>query len=1512
VHVDGDVHIEPGSGISFIPEDDSCSNISCHSNTEAEWGNSACLYCHSISINDRAAITPQFNNANSHHIQGVEVTGAHCYQCHWEANDDGTINGTYHGGSKASGSAVDLVIYLITGELTQRRPTTYTLDVTAKQYTANDAFNRRVQLARINTHCLSCHSSQNNSTIPFEDGKTPNQYAWDVMRTSIDARYSQTGTTTWGKYRRIFIDESFEGTGYEETWTGGGTDPDSPIPGTPPVGAGSQCLKSTGNMAYATRDLGSEQPKTFTSFYLYVEGLGDVNYKQIGVLRNSEWWEVFTLGLSKISGQLRFNLRLYTSSLTFTNYYANISENTWYRIEVIYDNVNNTWGWQVFDGVIKIAENSGPLSIEHYNGIQEWTFGFMYIQPVTGSIYFDLVKANNGSWDEAFGGRNVTPKNTQAKAYSAHGNATNNQGGWDLNEAWLNTRNGTENIACFDCHNSHGSNISGVTTSYTSETTNGGILKDTVAGQGGYSMTYKPQIGGSTEDKSAYSAGAGLCFDCHLTSDGGTSKPWGYQSTFETTQAIMGYWDTPYFGPGTFGSHQRFGYKSLKPHQGGHLGASSALLSPPNPDKAINGLCTPCHDPHGVSPALGASMQYGVPLLKGTWLTSPYMEDSPPMNNVAGTGRTDRSQEGVKFYIDQNTFGSDMWDDTLTGIQESDTQFAGLCLRCHPKNSLTDGVNHDWKSKDRIHESVKGWKTATGPIQHNYPCSKCHTPHNSRLPRLMVTNCLDGMHKGRVGKNPSPITSGSGSGYGIACGFCLHTDYEYGVDCGSFCSGLSGTIGRCYDQLFSGSGSGGIGSGEGYMPGFWRAQGKHVGGEHIPANICHTRNDVFSDQSWNEKTQWFDDTVSITKGPEAGSFKAVGSDIRATITWETSQDSTSYVEYGLTISYEDPQSPQGNDTLILNHSITLTNLTNHSTYHYRVRSTGSLGKEVVSEDNTFYISFPPSTPIPLCGGQTVCSSTSCPITLQWAASSDPDSGPVQYYVEVDDDWNFGSPEPVLDWTPGETLCVDSQCSWTTNVYKPDQWSQKDYYWRIRARDENYPELVSDWSWSWCQFIVSSPPDAPTLIHEPNVVSTVPVPVTFKWNPSAYSSPDPIEFDVQVADNDAFDSPTDSGWISEETYCNGFPPECSWPVPDPLDTGTKWYWRVQERVSSYPDEPSQWSYTDSFTIMSSNPPPAPTLIHEPDVVSTVPVFVTLKWKSVTDPDGDPVDYYVKVRDVSGLSDPIESDWISGNCVSGVCSWMVPLDQGIIWYWIVQARDRNHQEAVSDWSLADYFGIYTSPTIINESFEETKSVENDGYDEDWAETLNGGTLDPDFAISELVGTPPPVAGSQCLQSISSTTNYKAYATRDYGFEKSRTFTSFYLYVKAEGLNNGNNKPVGALRDKDNNNVFIFRLNQEAGQLRFILRLMYNNGSSFTDDAVNISLNTWYRIEVKYDTTNPGATDACEWWVDGVPQGNSNLTSLGVYYSGIQRWVYGFLGSQTITGTVYFDLVTVNINE
>jgi hypothetical protein len=400
------------------------------------------------------------------------------------------------------------------------------------------------------------------------------------------------------------------------------------------------------------------------------------------------------------------------------------------------------------------------------------------------SVAERYTQAGTTNWGKYSG--NYTAAKVAVKAYSAHGNAAANQRGWDARAATaggtgvdgtLPNTSGNVQVACFDCHNSHGSSVAGTTTSYDTQVTgatNGGILKDTTTGLGGYETTYKPQLGGSVPTKNAYNPGAAICFDCHLTQTGGTTTPWGYSSTYNATQAIMSYFEKPYWigaaGVNPTGAQKRYPYKNLLGSVGSHFGASSPLTT--QVMGTINGLCTPCHDPHGVSPALGANQGYGVPLLKGTWMTSPYREDAAPSGYVSvsgegrrGSGGTDRaSSPGYK--IDQNTFGSN-WSTGSSGkITQTDAQFAGLCLKCHAKTAINPTTGGTWKSMDRIHNTVKGWGGSGGNANnavHAFTCSKCHTPHNACLPKLGISNCLDFTHRGRVGDGGAPNRA-SGSG----------------------------------------------------------------------------------------------------------------------------------------------------------------------------------------------------------------------------------------------------------------------------------------------------------------------------------------------------------------------------------------------------------------------------------------------------------------------------------------------------------------------------------------------------------------------------------------------------------------------------------------------------------------------------------------------------------------------------------------------------------------------------
>lgn len=72
---------------------------------------------------------------------------------------------------------------------------------------------------------------------------------------------------------------------------------------------------------------------------------------------------------------------------------------------------------------------------------------------------------------------------------------------------------------------------------------------------------------------------------------------------------------------------------------------------------------------------------------------------------------------------------------------------------------------------------------------------------------------------------------------------------------------------------------------------------------------------------------------------------------KATITWNTDEPATSYVEYGLTGEYGEKY---GNDTLAVEHTVILpSELVVDSLYHFRVSSSDANENESVSEDGTF-------------------------------------------------------------------------------------------------------------------------------------------------------------------------------------------------------------------------------------------------------------------------------------------------------------------------------------------------------------------------------------------------------------------------------------------------------------------------------------------------------------------------------------------------------------------------------
>lgn len=92
-------------------------------------------------------------------------------------------------------------------------------------------------------------------------------------------------------------------------------------------------------------------------------------------------------------------------------------------------------------------------------------------------------------------------------------------------------------------------------------------------------------------------------------------------------------------------------------------------------------------------------------------------------------------------------------------------------------------------------------------------------------------------------------------------------------------------------------------------------------------------------------------TVDISPAPVIfGVSSSAVTPFNATINWNTDVNTTSIVEYGITLSYGTNSS---NSTLITNHSITLGGLLPNNIYHYRVWSANANGLASFSNDYSF-------------------------------------------------------------------------------------------------------------------------------------------------------------------------------------------------------------------------------------------------------------------------------------------------------------------------------------------------------------------------------------------------------------------------------------------------------------------------------------------------------------------------------------------------------------------------------
>ena len=130
---------------------------------------------------------------------------------------------------------------------------------------------------------------------------------------------------------------------------------------------------------------------------------------------------------------------------------------------------------------------------------------------------------------------------------------------------------------------------------------------------------------------------------------------------------------------------------------------------------------------------------------------------------------------------------------------------------------------------------------------------------------------------------------------------------------------------------------------------------------------------------------------------------------------------------------------------------------------------------------------------------------------------------------------------------------------------------------------------------------------------------------------------------------------------------------------------------------------------------------------------------------------------------------------------------------------------------------------------------------------------------------------------------------------------SYTQIYVYVSAEGATDGS---LDLFRGLNSSFAQIFAgvIRDVSGTPYFRLEL-YNDGTNnlYTSSTL-ITLDTWYKFEVKIDET----ADTWEWRIDGVSQDSGGLT--GTTRGALDRISVGDMSS-SVTYKVYFNNLKIS---
>lgn len=331
------------------------------------------------------------------------------------------------------------------------------------------------------------------------------------------------------------------------------------------------------------------------------------------------------------------------------------------------------------------------------------------------------------------------------------------------------------NSHCLSCHDGAGTNIGGVApttrdnistlwaaTTYNSHSQTGVVVPVKAKARSAHAAPTANVLKDETA-RTGYTT-AVACLECHPAHGSSTLSP----SSTKGNLAVVGNMvKTGYAEPGTcWTCHDAAGVKDYMGDSttaGTHWSGTKksafaykqrAFLSTHEVNGAGTGfICSVCHNPHGSN----TGAQYNTPMLRGTWMTSPYPEDrTGKMNGTALAGAyatkstADNGPRHISaaayntpanwghgygaaggtghdgYYIDDNTFGSNNTSyaatpAAVTHITPADSSvFGGLCASCHTSGTYAGGTVAAMKTYldtttfatgwgASVHNAVKGW-----------------------------------------------------------------------------------------------------------------------------------------------------------------------------------------------------------------------------------------------------------------------------------------------------------------------------------------------------------------------------------------------------------------------------------------------------------------------------------------------------------------------------------------------------------------------------------------------------------------------------------------------------------------------------------------------------------------------------------------------------------------------------------------------------------------------------------